>query len=86
MKFLFNSRLGCFGLSGETEGNAGLGGGGCLMGGGGSVGRGPGVSCMAEPTPERTRYPDGQQLFVRKLPHNAMEMELRFLLRMWKRA
>ena len=43
LKFLFNSHLGCFGLSGETEGNAGLGGGGCLMGGGGSVGRGPGV-------------------------------------------
>ena len=83
MKFLFNSHLGCFGLSGETEGNAGLGGGGCLMGGGGSVGGGPGVSCMADPTPERTRYPDGQQLFVQKLPHNAMEMELRDFFSEW---
>ena len=35
---------------------------------GGAVGGGPGAPPMAGPTPERTRYPDAQQLFAEICP------------------
>ena len=43
---------------------------------GGGVG-GPGAPRMAGPTPERARYPDAHQLFVKNLPFDATEKELK---------